>query len=111
MLGIKENEKWRDLIKKISPLPVRDSLYLFSEDAYDSYENQHYLTDHPIVLGIAGFLPLTDYIDKNILENTFNAVMDKWDWESCWGWDFPMAAMCICFGKAEKAIDLLLRIM
>ena len=109
LLGIKENEKWRDVIKKISPLPVRDSLYLFSEDAYDSYENQHYLTDHPIVLGIAGFLPLTDYIDKNILENTFNAVMDKWDWESCWGWDFPMAAMCASvLEKPEKAIDLLL---
>jgi hypothetical protein len=109
LLGMKENEKWGDVINKLSPLPVKDSLYIFSEDAVDSYENRLYLTDHPIVLGIAGFLPLTDYTDKAVLEKSFNTVLDKWDWESCWGWDFPMAAMCAAvLGKDEKAIDLLL---
>ncbi len=109
LLGMKENEKWGEVLKKLSPLPVKDSLYLFSETAVDSYGNKHYLTDHPIVLGIAGFLPLTDYTDKAILEKSFNSVLDKWDWESCWGWDFPMAAMCAAvLGKPEKAIDLLL---
>lgn len=109
LLGMKENEKWGDVINKLSSLPVKDSLYLFSEDAVDSYGNQLYLTDHPIILGIAGFLPLTEYVDKDILKKSFDKVLDKWDWESCWGWDFPMAAMCAAvLGKPEKAIDLLL---
>jgi len=40
---------------------------------------------------------------------TLGAVIANWNWESCWGWDFPMAAMnAAALNKPDVAIDLLL---
>jgi len=109
MLGLPANEKWQQVIDHLSILPVKDGLYLFSENATDSYTSPRYLTDHPIVLGIEGFLPKTDMIDQQLLENSFNAVNEKWNWDTCWGWDFPLAAMCATMlDKPEQAINLLM---
>jgi hypothetical protein len=109
LLGLPANEKWQQVINHLSPFPVKDDLYLFSENATDSYTNPRYLTDHPIVLGIEGFLPETDIVDHQLLVNSFNAVNEKWNWDTCWGWDFPLAAMCATMlDKPEQAIDLLM---
>lgn len=108
-LGFKQNPIWQHLIDHLSLLPISDSLYLFTENATDSYSNPLYLTDHPIVLAIAGFLPLSNSIDKKVLENTFDKIDEVWQWETCWGWDFPMAAMCATvLGRHQKAIEYLL---
>ncbi len=108
-LGLEANEKWQHVIDNLSELPQNEGLYLFTEDATDSYTNPIYLTDHPIVLGIAGFLPLTDYISRDVLLNTFDKLEELWEWETCWGWDFPLAAMCASvLDKPDKAIDYLL---
>jgi protein-glucosylgalactosylhydroxylysine glucosidase len=109
LLGLGKKEKWQQVIDNLAPLPIKDSLYLFSENATDSYNNPRYLTDHPIVLGIEGMLPSTGYSNREIMEATFNEVIRKWKWETCWGWDFPFSAMCATsLDKQEKAIDLLL---
>jgi hypothetical protein len=42
-------KKWDDVIKKLSPLPVQDAVYLATESATDSYTNPVYKTDHPSV--------------------------------------------------------------
>jgi hypothetical protein len=106
-LGI--NEKWQDVIDHLSPLPVSDNLYLFTENTTDSYTNPMNLNDHPIVLGIAGFLPISDRINKEILKNSLNEVIEKWNWKTAWGWDFPLSAMCATvLDEPEKAIDLLM---
>jgi hypothetical protein len=108
-LGLGENEKWQHVIDHLSPLPMKDSLYLFTENAFDSYTNPLYLTDHPIVLGIAGFLPISEMIDKKILKNSMEEVIKKWDVKTLWGWDFPMAAMCATvLDNPEQALDFLL---
>lgn len=108
-LGLGQNETWQHVIDNLAPLPVKDSLYLFTEDAADSYENPHYLTDHPIVLAVGGFLPLNEKTDTAILKNTFNAILENWDWQTCWGWDFPLAALtATVLNEPEQAIDLLL---
>ena len=28
------------------------------------------------------------------MRNTLKLVMQKWNWPSTWGWDYPMVAMC-----------------
>jgi protein-glucosylgalactosylhydroxylysine glucosidase len=109
-LGLGENEKWQHVIDNLSPLPIKDNLYLFTENATDSYTNPLILVDHPMVLGVAGFLPISEKIDKKILKNTLDTVIKKWDWNSAWGWDFPMAAMCATvLDEPEQALNLLMK--
>ena len=100
---------WEDITRKISKLPVQDGVYLCSEDTKDSYRNERYLSDHPIVSGIKGVLPGTKLVDDKILGNSLDTIMKKWNWPSTWGWDFPMLAMsAAAIGRGEQAVDFLM---
>jgi protein-glucosylgalactosylhydroxylysine glucosidase len=36
-------------------------------------------------------------------------VIEKWNWKTAWGWDFPLSALCATvLDEPEKAIDLLM---
>jgi hypothetical protein len=108
-VGLEPDSSWQHVIDHLSELPVRDSLYLFTEDAVDSYSNSEYLTDHPIVLGLMGFLPPGDFIDREMMENTQQKVLTDWQWETIWGWDIPLAAMNAVFlDQPRQAVDFLL---
>lgn len=108
-LHLSRNEIWDDVLNKLSPLPVQNDKYLFTESATDSYTNPEYRTDHPAVLGALGMLPQTGMVDTSIMQNTFNWIWNNWSWNKTWGWDFPMTAMTATrLGLAEKAIDALL---
>ena len=53
-------------------------------------------------------LPLTPLLQPEIMANTLDEIMREWDWESTWGWDYPMLAMNAArLGKPETAIDAL----
>jgi hypothetical protein len=96
-------------VKNLAPLPVLDGLYLCSEDTKDSYQNSRYLSDHPIVSGSLGMLPETGLVDHKILGNSLDTIMKKWNWRTCWGWDFPMLAMsAAAIDRPEQAVDFLM---
>jgi hypothetical protein len=108
-LGMEPDPLWTDVIARLSGLPVADGLYLCSEDTKDSYSNSRYMSDHPMVAGINGMLPKTKLIDNEILANSLDTIMKKWNWRSTWGWDFPMLAMAAAsVGRGEQAVDILL---
>jgi hypothetical protein len=108
-LNLKPVPRWNDITGKLSELPVQDRLYLCSEDTKDSYQNQRYMSDHPIVSGIQGVLPKTKLVDPDILGNSLDTIMEKWNWKTTWGWDFPMLAMSAAsIGRGEQALDFLL---
>ena len=108
-LNLNPDPQWADVLKKLSDLPVLNGLYLCSEDTKDSYWNQRYLSDHPIVSAISGALPKTKMVDDKILACTLDTIMKKWNWQSTWGWDFPMLAMSAAsVGRSEQAIDFLM---
>jgi protein-glucosylgalactosylhydroxylysine glucosidase len=108
-LGMKQDAHWQDVIDKLAPLPVKDSLYLFCESAENSYSDSVYLTDHPMVLGVLGFLPETQKINRKIMEKTLAEVIKLWQWNTIWGWDMPMVAMNAAYlNKSELALDMLL---
>lgn len=66
-------------------------------------------TDHPSMLAAFGLLPATSLIDPETMRATLADVLDDWDWDSTWGWDYPMAAMTAArLGDAETAVDVLL---
>jgi len=108
-LGLETVPLWEDIKKKISRLPVQNDVYLCSEDTKDSYRNERYMSDHPIVSGIKGVLPGTSLVDDEILGNSLDTIMSKWNWPTTWGWDFPMLAMSAAsIGRGEQAVDFLM---
>jgi hypothetical protein len=107
--GMPAVKKWDDVFKGLSPLIVNENKYLFTENAFDSYTNPAYQTDHPSVLGALGMLPQTMLVDTAVMRSTFNWIWKNWNWDHTWGWDFPMTAMTATrLGLPEQAIEALL---
>jgi hypothetical protein len=108
-LHLPRNKKWDDVLKRLSPLPVQDDKYLFTENGTDSYTNEEYRGDHPSVLGAYGMLPATTMLDTKRMQHTFDWIWTNWRWKDTWGWDFPMIAMTAArLGQPGKAVDALL---
>jgi hypothetical protein len=42
------------------------------------------------------WLPPTDALDMEVFNKTVEMIYQKWDLNSCWGWDFPLLAMTVC---------------
>ncbi len=109
-MKLPETEKWQKVIDGLPTFAQKNGLYLAAESAPDSYENEHYYSDHPMVLGAFGMLPGTVEMDTAVMAATFDHIEKIWNWDRTWGWDYPMAAMCATrLGKPEQAIGLLLK--
>lgn len=107
--GLPENEEWKKVIDQLVPYVIKDNLYLPTAGTLEAYTDDQYRRDHPVVTGAFGVLPLTQHMDTSIMANTFEEIMNKWNWESTWGWDYPMLAMAAArLNKPDKAIDALL---
>lgn len=109
-MGMRRIPEWDRLLAKLSPLTADEQgRYLAAETATDSYTNTRYLTDHPAVLGALGMYPESHLVDKATMSRTLHALWDLWGWDTSWGWDYPMAAMCAArLGEPQKAVDALL---
>jgi hypothetical protein len=102
-LGLERDPQWDRVIQHLSHPTVRDSVYMGIETSpYTITE------DHPSMLAALGFVPLTPLIDPNTMKRTLNYVLQKWDWSSTWGWDYPMIAMtAVRLGEKDAAVDAL----
>lgn len=108
-MGLPRVEKWDEVLENLTPLHKHEDLYLPAARAFNAYTDDSNRRDHPIVTGAYGMLPLSEQIDTSIMLNTLREIMKKWNWETTWGWDYPMLAMCAArLGKGEMAIDALL---
>lgn len=66
-------------------------------------------SDHPAVLGACGMLPDYGLYDRAEMQRTLNWVMENWNWDTTWGWDYGMTAMCAArLGDGEQAVNALL---
>jgi len=102
--------EWEKVLAQLAPYPVKDGLYLAAESAPDSYTNPRYMTDHPTVLGINGFVPGDTLVDRATLLRTFNKIWTSWSWDDTWGWDYPLVAMAATrLGEPQAAVDVLLK--
>jgi protein-glucosylgalactosylhydroxylysine glucosidase len=108
-LGMPVDSVWNRVQGNLSKLVIKDKMYLPAETTPDAYTNPRYLKDHPIIMGIYGFFPKTELIDTSVLKNTVQFVLKNWSWEQTWGWDCPMAAMCLArLGMPDEAVNMLL---
>ncbi len=111
-LGKRPVREWNEIITKLSPLVAKDGVYAAAETA-ESYRSPSVplalYSDHMAVLGACGILPFSPQYDKATMTATLDWVMNNWNWDKTWGWDYPMTAMCaVRLGKPESAIDALL---
>jgi protein-glucosylgalactosylhydroxylysine glucosidase len=108
-LGLEENKKWTDVLNNLAPLVVKDNFYLPNATTPQAYTDGQYRRDHPSVLGAYGFLPLNERIDTAVMNNTLREIMTRWQWETTWGWDYPLIAMTAArLNKPEMALEALL---
>jgi hypothetical protein len=109
-LNMQPDPVWEEVRTKIAAPVHENGLYLGIANAPDSYTNPEAMKDHPIVTGTLGILPAWDKVDPEIMRNTLKVVMQKWDWPSTWGWDYPMVAMCATrLVEPEFALEALLK--
>ncbi|NOY59381.1 MAG: glycoside hydrolase family 65 [Calditrichaeota bacterium] len=107
-LGLPRNEKWERVRTHLSPLPVKNGLYVNAETAMDTFGKGGRRVGHPSLLGAYGMLP-GNVADAATMRRTLKKVMQTWNWESTWGWDFPLTAMTAArVGEPELAVDALL---
>jgi hypothetical protein len=105
-MKLPRNPQWDEILNNLSPLPQKDGLYLSEEGLDDTYTQWNW--EHPSLIGAYGMLP-GDGVDGKIMKPTLEKVMQVWQWDRCWGWDFPMTAMCAArVGRPDLAIDALL---
>ena len=102
-LGLERDQNWDRVIRQLSRPTIRDGVYTAIETPpYTIYK------DHPSMVAALGFVPPTPLIDPDTMKRTLDHVIQKWDWPSTWGWDYPMLAMTAArLGEPEKAIDAL----
>jgi len=99
---------WKKVKEGLSSCPVDpdEDLYLSQQNCPDSYGR--YATDHPSFLMALGLLPGAK-IDPRIMKRSFEKTWSDWQFQSCWGWDFPVMAMTAArLGLKEKAVEALM---
>jgi len=105
-LGLARDQKWDVVLKKLSPLPQVNSVYITHENIDSMWTK--FTFEHPALIGTFGMLP-GDGVDTACFKRTLDKVLSIWDFNHTWGWDFPMLAMAAArTGRPESAIDMLL---
>ena len=128
---------WDDITANLSALPEQDGIYtaglpLGNVGELEGFEpfntvggnakpvstetfTEKCRNDHPAVLGACGLLPFPGKSGKSTLYNinkmkaTLNWVMQNWNWQTTWGWDYGMIAMAAArLGDPDTALKALL---
>jgi len=102
-LGLEREPKWDRVMNHLPKPHVRDGVYTGIEtEPFTIYR------DHPSMVAALGVVPATPLVDVATMKRTYDHVIEKWDWPSTWGWDYPMLAMTAArLGQPEKAVDAL----
>ena len=97
-----------EVADRMAPLPEHDGVYIAHERCRDTFTKPPFYHDHPAMLGAMGFVP-GEFADPLVMRRTLERVLENWDRDSMWGWDFPMMAMtCVRLGMPALAVDVLM---
>lgn len=108
-LGLPSEPLWDKVRTGLARLPEADGLYVAAETAADTFRNPLSMTDHPTMLASLGLLP-GKLADRETMRRTLRQVMEVWNWNKTWGWDYPMIAMTAArLGEGSLAVDALLK--
>lgn len=103
-LKLEPVEQWETVAANMVKPHVREGVYSAIDVEPFTIRN-----DHPSMLCALGFLPQTELVDMDVMRATLAEVRADWNWESTWGWDYPVLAMAAArLGEPETAVDSLL---
>jgi hypothetical protein len=106
--GLAREPHWDEVRRNLAPLPVVDGLFVHSAEWTDTYTKRAW--EHPDMVGVLGMLPPVKGVEAETAQRTVAKVWATWDWNRCWGWDFPWMAMAAArTGQARIAVDALLK--
>ena len=106
-LGIGESFNWLNVADNMADMPVKDGLYLAHENCPTTFVD--FNRDHPSMVGAFGLI-YSDRVDVGMMKNTLEKVVDCWDFDTIWGWDFAMMAMTATrLHDPDTAINILLK--
>jgi hypothetical protein len=98
--------KWQKYYDRISKSRIYEGVYISHANAPETFTTK--AIDHPSQLGIYGLIA-NDRVDMKAYEATLEAVLENWDFDTLWGWDYGMMSMAATrLGKPELALDILL---
>jgi hypothetical protein len=107
-MGDGREPRWDEVCRKLAPLPVADGVFVHSAEWLDTYTKRAW--EHPDPIGVFGMLPPIEGVDRETAHRTVVKVWRSWDWNRCWGWDFPWMAMAAArVGEPRIAVESLLR--
>lgn len=100
-----DTDKIDDILKNYVPLEIHEGCYEAYIGCIDTYTKLNY--DHPMMIGMYSYFK-SRIVDKQIISNTLNKILNCWTIDQTWGWDFPMLAMAANnLGKKDLAISIL----
>jgi len=107
-LGLPREPHWDDVRQHLAPLPTAGGVFVHSAEWHDTYTRRAW--EHPDPVGVLGMLPPIAGVDADTAHRTVLRVWEAWDWNRCWGWDFPWMAMAAArVGEPRIAVEALLR--
>ncbi len=115
--GLERKREWDAVLAGLPGLPIADGLYQNTETAITTFADSSQRRDHPSMLGAFGMLPGFSKgdgtggaaVDTSAMVRTLEKVLADWDWESTWGWDYPLMAMTAArCGRPDLAVRSLL---
>ena len=108
--GLKPNEKWNHIMTHFPTLPEFKGIYQAAAGYGDTYLSPKFISDHPAVVGAMGMVEPLASTDPLKMKATLNKIEKIWNWDSTWGWDYPLLAMtALRLHDAEKAVAFLLK--
>ncbi|WP_234572382.1 hypothetical protein [Rhodohalobacter sp. 614A] len=107
-LGMERDSTWQHILDNLPPIPEKNGLYVNAESAPNTFLDPEQRRDHPTLLASCGFLPCV-HADREKMRQTLHKVMESWNWNHTWGWDYPLVAMTAArVGEPELAIEALM---
>jgi hypothetical protein len=106
--GLAREPHWDEVRRNLASLPVVAGVFVHSAEWTDTYTKRAW--EHPDPVGVLGMLPPMTGVDAETARRTVAKVWTTWDWNRCWGWDFPWMALAAArTGQAQIAVDALLK--
>lgn len=92
------------LLRHVKPT-IKDGAYETFNGCDCTYTK--YNTDHPMTIGGYSFFK-SEALEAQTVKNSLNKILESWQFDTSWGWDFPMLAMAAnSVGEGGLALRIL----
>ena len=100
-----DTSKIDHIIMNYAPLEIQNDCYEAYLGCSSTYTEYNF--DHPMMVGMYSYFE-SSIVDPVIIKNTLYKIIECWNLDAVWGWDFPMLSMVANrLGDKELAIRIL----